>query len=114
MKIIVCGGRDYSDADRVDNILDKVHAKHTITLLIDGQARGADSLGHGWARSRGIPTKRFPADWDKHGKSAGYRRNEEMAAFGADAVVAFPGGRGTAHMLETAKRRGITVWEIED
>ena len=48
---------------------------------------------------------RFPADWDKYGKAAGYKRNGEMAR-NADALIAFWDGksRGTKHMIDLAKK----------
>lgn len=81
-----------------------------ITEVVSGTARGADLLGEKWARNNGIPIKRFPADWDKHGKSAGYRRNEEMAQY-ADSLVALWDGesRGTAHMVKIARKAGLSV-----
>ena len=55
--------------------------------------------------------KRFPADWDKHGRAAGPIRNAQMARY-ADAVALFPGGRGTASMRRVAEKAGITVYEF--
>ena len=55
MKILLCGGREYADAKKLYETMDKVHAKKAITLLIHGQANGADKLGREWAKSRGIP-----------------------------------------------------------
>jgi len=112
MKILVCGGRDYSDRKRVYQILDAVHAKFTITELIHGAARGADSLGGEWARERGIPEKAYPAQWDKHGRGAGPIRNQQMLDEGKpDGVVAFPGGNGTADMIRRSKAAGLKVYE---
>jgi len=54
-----------------------------------------------------------PAEWDKFGRRAGPLRNEQMLREGKpDVVVAFPGGRGTAHMVRIAKEAGIDVLEI--
>lgn len=109
MKIIICGGRNYNDKGHVFSTLDTLHEKSPITLVIDGQARGADTLGYLWAIAHHIPTKRFPANWDQYGRSAGPIRNIEMAQHGADLCVAFPGGSGTQHMIKTAKAHNIPV-----
>ncbi len=115
MRILVCGGRDYADIPALDTALDAIHAQRPVTRLIHGAARGADSLAAAWARSRGIPTLPFPADWNKHGKAAGFLRNATMLREGCpDLVVAFPGGKGTAHMVKLARNAGVTVLEAAD
>lgn len=111
MKILVCGGRDYTDREAVFAAFDRVHAKQPITLLIHGAARGADALADDWARARGVPREPHPADWAKHGRSAGPRRNWRMLEAGPDGVVAFPGGRGTADMVRQARAAGVPVWD---
>ena len=105
MRTIIAGGRDYFLTEHDERRLDGLD----ITEVICGCARGADTGGEIWAQKRGIPVKRFPADWSK-GKGAGLARNCEMAAY-AKALVAFPGGRGTAHMVGEALRRGLVVWD---
>jgi YspA, cpYpsA-related SLOG family len=113
MRILVCGGRDYSDGRALKEALDAIHAERPVTRLIHGAARGADSLAAGWARSRGIPALRFPADWKKDGKAAGFIRNTKMLREGLpELVVAFPGGKGTAHMVKLARDAGVAVLEV--
>lgn len=109
MKILVCGGRDYFDAERIDNVLDVLGP----TLVIHGAARGADSLAANWAVKRGVLHKPFPAQWQQLGKSAGAVRNRQMLTEGKpDMVVAFPGGSGTADMIGAAMQRGVPVVQI--
>ena len=109
--VIIAGGRDFSDynllAKTMDHLLSNI--KDDITVIC-GKARGADTLGEKYAKERGFPVQYFPADWQRYGKSAGYRRNTEMAE-NADALVAFWDGksRGTKHMIETAKAHGLKV-----
>lgn len=84
------------------------------TLVIHGGAAGADSLAGAVAAEMHIPTIVFPADWRAHGKSAGPKRNQQMLVEGRpDAVLAFPGGRGTADMVNRAKTAKIRVVEVE-
>ena len=78
MRVLVCGGRDYTDRGAVFAALDELHAREPIALLIHGAARGADSLGGEWAAARGVPVQAFPADWKKHGRAAGPKRNQQM------------------------------------
>lgn len=112
--VLVTGGRDYTDARRVAEVMDALSTRADLTL-IHGAARGADSLADQWATIRGIPVQRFPADWARFGRSAGIRRNEAMLRGGQpDLVVAFPGGRGTAHMVRIAREAGIKVRLVDD
>lgn len=70
-------------------------------------------MAAGCARDRGIPETAYPADWRRDGKSAGYRRNRRMLSEGRpDLVIAFPGGPGTAHMVEIAEKAGVPVLRI--
>jgi hypothetical protein len=113
MRILVTGGRKYADRARVYSALDAVHAKHTITLLIEGGAKGADRLARDWATLRGVPFVTEKALWDQYGNAAGVLRNAAMLVKQRpDAVVAFPGGRGTADMVARARAAGLPVWEL--
>ncbi len=112
MKVIVCGGRNYNDADRLVAELDRLHAEQPITKLLYGMARGADDLAKTWATMRGVKRYGFPARWEHHGRSAGPIRNQEMLDANPDLVVAFPGGSGTADMVRRAKAVGVRVVEI--
>lgn len=111
MKVLVCGGRDYEDWKTGFLVLNAIHEKRRITHVIHGGANGADHLADLWARERRIPTTVFPANWNAHGKAAGPIRNKLMLLENPALVVAFPGGRGTAHMVGIAKQAGIEVME---
>ena len=113
MKVAVCGGRDFNHYGMVCGALNAVHKKHGVTLIIHGGCSGADQLSAEWAEGLDIPTRAYPADWEKHGRKAGPLRNQEMIDHGKpDALVAFPGGRGTADMVARAKTANIPIWEI--
>lgn len=112
LKVLVCGGRDYGDRSHVAAALGKLHARDGIDLVIHGGARGADSLAGEWAAAEKIPVCVFPANWTHVGKGAGPIRNAAMLRFGQpDALVAFPGGTGTADMVTRAKAAGLNVWQ---
>lgn len=108
MKVLVCGGRDFLDGEFVGIVLTRIHKETPITLLIQGGAMGADSLAREWARGAMVPNRTYEADWLKHGKAAGPIRNLQMLTDGKpDMVVAFPGGRGTANMVDQARLAGV-------
>ncbi len=112
MRVLVCGGRDFTDRAAVFAALDRLARERGVALLIHGAARGADTLAGDWAASRGVFTHAFPADWQRDGRAAGPIRNQRMLVEGKpDGVVAFPGGIGTADMIRRATAAGIKVWE---
>jgi hypothetical protein len=111
MKILVCGGRDYKDAARVDTVLSGY--RKLLSELICGGAPGADTLAWDWAWSNRFRCERYMADWKTHGRAAGPIRNQRMLDEGKpDLVIAFPGGRGTADMMKRAKAAGVPVIEV--
>ena len=113
MRVIVCGGRDYHNDVRVREILDAGIDGQQITALAEGGASGADEHAEEWAIVRKVPVRTYPAQWAKYGGAAGPMRNAEMLAdFKPDAVIAFPGGKGTADMMRKAKAAGVRVIEV--
>ena len=110
MRTIIAGSRDIQDQRRVFEILDDLDIE--ITEVVCGCARGIDTFGNLWAKKNGYPVKHFPADWDKHGKSAGYIRNSEMADYAEACVVIHRDTKGSRHMLDLARRKGLVVVEI--
>lgn len=112
MKVLICGGRNYRSYSVVEREMKTIDAE--IDCIIHGCATGADSLGSLWAELNGVSEWRFPAQWSRDGRSAGPRRNTLMLKVGKpDLVIAFPGGRGTAHMVRIAKKAGVPVREIK-
>jgi hypothetical protein len=107
--VIITGGRDYSNKDKIYATLD--HFKPT--MIIVGCAQGADYITIGYALEKEIPYKVYIADWNKYGKGAGPKRNREMLESNPHAtVIAFKGGRGTANCVMTAKSLGLKVYEV--
>ena len=108
MKVIVAGSREFTDYQVVCRVL---HAhRQQITQIITGGARGADRLGYRWSWKHQVPHKLFRADWERFGKSAGVRRNHQMAQAG-DVLIAFWDGQspGTAHMVQCMRQLGKPV-----
>lgn len=113
MRVLVCGGRNYADADTLCRTLDALHAEHGFDLVIHGGARGADAMASAWAAQRGVPVEQYEAEWRVYRKAAGAIRNRRMLAEGRpELVIAYPGGRGTADMVTAALRAGVRVLEL--
>lgn len=109
-RVIVAGSRTFKSYPRLRAALDHYLVNKLKThdvVIISGTARGADQLGEQYAQERGLKCLQFPAEWDKYGKAAGYRRNEQMAQV-ADALIAFWDGqsRGTTHMINIMYKMG--------
>src|SRR5262245_51068724 len=111
-RVLVCGGRDFTDMRWLTRVLDELEPKPTI--IIQGGARGADYLAWKWATERIVPCQEYRAEWEKYGRAAGPRRNLRMLAEGRpQLIVAFPGGPGTADMVRRAKAAGVPVLEVK-
>jgi hypothetical protein len=114
MRVLVCGGRNFTNRALLEAELERLHRAHIFTVLIEGDARGADRMAGAWAEARGIAHEVFKADWDGLGSKAGPIRNQQMLDEGRpDLVVAFPGRSGTDHMKRIARAAGIDVVEVE-
>lgn len=115
MVICVCGGRKFARWALVHSVLDRlVKMRGKPTLVIHGGAHGADAIAHDWARKHFVEVKVYRADWDLHGRAAGPIRNRQMAAHpGLELVVAFPGAKGTANMIEETRKAGVEVIEVD-
>jgi hypothetical protein len=125
MKLIIAGSRDLHVSNSlIDCVI--VNNKINITEVVSGCATGIDKCGESYAicyNEMGIryhnpevsflSIKRFPADWETHGKAAGPIRNKQMAEY-ADALLLIWDGesRGSKNMKETMLKLGKPVYEV--
>ncbi|MGF7011972.1 putative Rossmann fold nucleotide-binding protein DprA/Smf involved in DNA uptake [Lachnospiraceae bacterium PF1-22] len=116
-RIIIAGSRDFLDykflKEKCDEIIQKL-TEYKITI-ISGTARGADTLGEQYAKENNYILKRMPANWNDYGKSAGPRRNEEMAKYAKEAAVSIliafsNGSKGTGHMINSANKHELQIF----
>lgn len=111
MHIIIAGCRDFNDYSVVEKeVMDFIGKFIGKIEIISGGAIGADALGERFAKEHNLSLKVVPADWKTYGRSAGPRRNEQMARM-AGTLIAFWDGksRGTKNMIDTAKKLGMRV-----
>lgn len=118
--MIIAGSRDCPErASLVDRAM---CAAGWVALKVDivrsGKARGGDRCGELWAVENKVLLQDMPADWNTHGRSAGYKRNEEMAR-GNDVhkgrathcLILWDGAsKGSAHMRDIAVREGLQTY----
>lgn len=107
----VIGSRTFDKTKLLKEVLDSL----SITKIVSGGAKGADSLAAKYARDKGIPLEEVFPEWDRYGKGAGFRRNVTIVD-SSDAVIAFWDGvsKGTAHSVSYARARNKPVFIFWD
>lgn len=129
MRILVTGSRTWTDGDRLERELAMACIgtnPREVTIVHGDCPKGADRMAQLWVQrfaSIGVTVERHPADWKRHGDGcprrhkrkycavAGFRRNAEMVAAGADLCLAFirDNSRGATHCADLAEKAGIPV-----
>lgn len=115
-RVLVTGSRTWSDTTVIREALERIWDPDTI-LVTGACPQGADLLAEQcWTRWGG-QVERHPADWGRHGRAAGFRRNQQMIDTQPDQCLAFIRGhsRGATHCTRAAHRAGIptTVHESD-
>lgn len=117
-RILITGSRDWDDVETLRAALDVARAEYPDALLMSGACpTGADYLCEEYFRELGGQVIRYPANWRRYGKQAGFIRNEQMVKLGAVVCLAFRknNSRGTTHTGNLATQAGIeTRWFIQD
>lgn len=120
-RVLITGSRKFQSKAVIESALKIVclYDGFENCRLVHGAAKGADSLSANVAKKLGIgDIQAYPADWDRHGKKAGYVRNAEMVALGHDVCLAFFSpdheNRGTQMCANLAEKAGITVLRFRD
>jgi len=115
MKLVIAGSRTVVNIQHLYNAILTLDLgdviRNEVTEIISGGANGADKLGEILAAKLNKTLTIMPAEWDKYGKAAGYRRNEDMAELGDAVLVLYDGvSKGSKHMIELAKKHNKKVW----
>lgn len=112
-KVIIAGSRLFNDYQMLCDMME-LYPHNDMTHVVCGMANGADSLGMRWGIENDKTILKFPANWNQHGKSAGYLRNKEMAV-NAHHLIAFwdMKSRGTMHMINIMEEMDKSVFVVE-
>ena len=126
---LIAGSRGYEDMDKFTAIVNEnIHADTLLyeVVIVEGGARGVDTMAKTYAKARGLQYIEIKPDWEKYGRAAGPKRNDEMTAFVAEkseginnkgtALFFWDGeSKGTAQCIRSAKKRGITcrIWNTK-
>lgn len=112
-RVMVCGPRDFPSKFRVYCVvyplLVRLFDEGFNTTVVWGGASGVDTFAAQAAKHFGANTELHLPDWKRYKKRAGLVRNDEMLDSGLDLVVAIGYGRGTAHAIKGAQKRGIDL-----
>ncbi|MBR4073078.1 MAG: DUF2493 domain-containing protein [Clostridia bacterium] len=113
MRIVIAGCRNYNNyqeaKEYIDYCLSNIRKGNNI-IIVSGCASGADAIGERYAQENGFRIEKFPADWEKYGRNAGPKRNEQMAEV-SDYVICFwdEKSRGTKSMIDCAVKCGKPI-----
>jgi len=106
IKIAIVGSREFNNYQLFREMLLSLLPNETV-MIVSGGAKGTDSLAERFANEYSIPFCKFPANWEKYGKSAGVIRNKQITEF-SDRVYAFwdNESKGTKNTIELFKSLG--------
>ena len=108
--LLVVGSRSFRNYTLLEEKLNNEIGSRRDITIVSGGANGADSLAKDYAKYKGFQYIEFRADWKTFGRSAGYKRNEQMHNFISEKkerkVIAFWDGqsKGTQHNFRLAEK----------
>ena len=111
--VAIAGGKDVADPAAVIARLDQARAKHSDIVIVHGGGPGVDRIAARWADINGVDQIVCKPDWDRHGRAAPFRRNDEMLNLLPKGVIAFPGNGITDNLVDRARQLGIPVLKVE-
>ena len=107
--VAIAGGKDIANPAAVIAKLDQTRAKYADIVLVHGGGPGVEKIAARWAERNGIDQVVCKPDWDRHGRAAPFRRNEELLQLLPKGVIAFPGSGITENLVDRARQLGIPV-----
>ena len=120
-KVIIAGSREFDNYDMLKEKCDKILSRKVDEgeeiVIVSGTARGADTLGEKYAEERGYKIERYPANWDKYGKRAGYLRNKKMAEVSNACIVFLSSkaeNKGSKMMISIATEEKLLIRVIKE
>ncbi len=120
--LLIAGSRNYTDRDTFNRVTEEyIDSEDAFTVIVAGGAAGADELAKDYALEHGLQYIEFPADWEKYGRAAGPKRNDEMVKFikekNGRALYFWDGeSKGTKQCIESARKNGVdvTIWDTAE
>ncbi|HSH51850.1 MAG TPA: SLOG family protein [Bacteroidales bacterium] len=101
MRLVIAGSRDINWYHLIRDTFTNLPDYGKFKEIVSGGARGVDKLGELIAQEFELKLTVMNAKWDQYGKSAGYKRNKEMAKYTDEALIIWDGvSKGTKHMID--------------
>lgn len=120
MRVLITGSRDWTSRADISHALMELEGTlrawgEQITVVSGACPTGADRMAELVAERMGWGVERHPADWEQHGKRAGFVRNAEMVRLGADVCLAFikDKSKGATMTADLAEKAGIRTIRFE-
>ena len=110
--VAIAGGKDIANPAAVIERLDKARAKYADIVLVHGGGAGVERIAASWAEQHGVHQVVCKPDWDRHGRAAPFRRNDELLNLLPKGLIAFPGNGITENLVDKARALGIPVQKI--
>ena len=107
--VAITGGKDIANPAAVIDRLDKARAKYADIVLVHGGGPGVEKIAASWAERNGVHQVVCKPDWNRHGRAAPFRRNDELLNLLPKGVIAFPGSGITENLVDKARQLGIPV-----
>ena len=107
--VAIAGGKDVRDANAVFARLDQTKAKYDDMVLAHGGGPGVERIAAQWAERNGVHQVVCKPDWNRHGRAAPFRRNDELLNLLPKGLLAFPGSGITDNLVDKAVKLGIPV-----
>jgi hypothetical protein len=112
-RIAFSGGLDCNDHGAIWAALDRVRTKHADMVLLHGGApRGAERIAAAWADNCAVTQIVFKPDWTRHGKSAPFKRNDQLLYTLPVGLIVFPGSGITDNLADKARTIGIPLFDF--
>ncbi len=109
--VAIAGGRD-ADPAAVIARLEQARAKYSDIVIVHGGGPGVDRIAARWAETNGVHQIVCKPDWNRHGRAAPFRRNDQMLDLLPKGVIAFPGNGIVENLIDKARTLGIPVLKI--
>ena len=110
--VAVAGGKTVTDPGAVFTRLDKARAKYSDMILVHGGGPGVEKIAAQWAERNGVHQVVCKPDWDRHGRAAPFRRNDDLLNLLPKGLIAFPGNGITENLIDKATKLGIPVHRV--
>ena len=107
--VAIAGGKDIADPTAVIARLEQARAKYDDLVLVHGGGPGVEKIAAQWAERNGVHQIVCKPDWQRHGRAAPFRRNDELLNLLPKGVIAFPGSGITENLVDRARQMGIPV-----